>query len=92
MCKLNKAKEKKILDSAAVLQGENWHKEKEFNNNNKKKSAVMNCFFHSVKRGNKEFWAALLVHLETYEDLNLACSKQMLIDCMGEWVWKAVNL
>lgn len=52
----------------------------------------MNCFFHSVKRGNKEFWAALLVHLETYEDLNLACSKQMLIDCMGEWVWKAVNL
>lgn len=66
MCKLNKTKEKKIiLDSAAVLQGENWHKEKELN---KKKSAVMNCFFHSVKRGNKEFWAALLVHLETYED------------------------
>lgn len=45
MCKLNKAKEKKILDSAAVLQGENWHKEKEFNNNNKKKKCRNELLF-----------------------------------------------
>lgn len=45
MCKLNKAKEKKIiLDSAAVLQGENWHKEKELNKKKKCSNELLFSF------------------------------------------------